>query len=94
MGNKSWKVFYSFGPITPLLHYSNAPFLSLFQVVILKRAQLVDIIVLKVKIWIDADFFGQSGDLWEYVYAITVFSSFICFMDNQKRIIADQKSDT
>ena len=53
----------------------------------------MDILILKVKIWIDAHFSGQWGDLWEYVYTIPVFSSFIRLMNNQERVIADQKSE-
>ena len=58
--------------------------LSFLEIVILKLGQLQDILVLKMKIWIEAYFSGQRGDLREYIDAITVLSLFICFMDDQE----------
>ena len=58
--------------------------LSLLEIVILKLGELEDILVLKVKIWIEADFSRQRGDLREYINAVIVLSLFVRFMDDQE----------
>jgi hypothetical protein len=54
---------------------------------------LIEVVLLKAKIWIEAYLLCQRDNLWKYVYAIAVFSLFVRVVDDQEAVITDKEPD-